>query len=146
MIRIVYPDVNPRVRKKELVTQVYCIIRKRWVKLTKEEWVRQNFLLFLIHSCGYPLSLIAVEKKINVGELDKRFDIVVFNKEQPFMVVECKEMGAPVDTSVLLQALRYNTTLQAPYIALTNGLYTYLFKPVEGDMLEVDSFPEWMHT
>jgi hypothetical protein len=143
MIKISYPDVKPKVRKKNQVNEVFCASRKRWIKLTKEEWVRQNFLLYLIHICNIPASLIAVERKVVVGTLTKRFDIVVFKNDQPYMLIECKEMGTNMDLAVMMQALRYNSVLQAPFMAMTNGVYTYLFALEGGEMVPCTSFPVW---
>lgn len=143
MIKIIYPEENPKVRKKSEINEVFCSIRKRWVKLTKEEWVRQNFLLYLHQVCGYPPSLTAVERRLMVGKMTKRFDIVVFKEDRPFLIVECKEMNAPLDTSVMMQAMRYNSELQAPYLAITNGVYTYLFQQQGDTMDTIDRFPEW---
>lgn len=143
MIKIIYPEENPKVRKKGDTNEVFCTVRRRWVKLTREEWVRQNFLLYLHRVCGYPPALTAVERQLKVGSLTKRFDIVLFKNDEPFLIVECKEMNAPLDTEVMMQALRYNSELKAPYLAITNGVYTYLFQQQGSTMEEADCFPEW---
>lgn len=143
MIKIIYPEENPKVRKKGDTNEVFCTVRRRWVKLTREEWVRQNFLLYLHQVCGYPPALTAVERQLKVGSLTKRFDIVLFKNDEPFLIVECKEMNAPLDTEVMMQALRYNSELKAPYLAITNGVYTYLFQQQGSTMEESDCFPEW---
>ena len=79
MIKITYPTKKPSIRTEESKEQVFCMIRKRWVLLTPEEWVRQNFLLWLTESLFYPASLIAVEKQLLLGDVKKRFDIVVYD-------------------------------------------------------------------
>ncbi len=87
-----------------------------------------------------PPSLIAVEKQIQLGEINKRFDIVVFNKDaMPFMIVECKEMNVPLSPAVMEQAMRYNATLQAQYLILTNGSHTIGFEKKDHQYLEVNS-------
>ena len=92
--------------------------------LTPEEWVRQNVLLYLTKTLGYPLSLVAVERQIMVGKMKKRFDVLLYDRSaKPFMVIECKEMGEILTEQVIMQALRYNMTLQAPFVAVTNGLH-----------------------
>lgn len=143
MIKIVYPDENPKVRKNDVTLEVFCINRKRWVKLTKEEWVRQNFLLYLDKVCGYPSAVTAVEKRLQIDKVIKRFDIVVYKDELPLLIVECKEMNVPLDTSVIMQVLRYNITIKAPYVAITNGVYTYLYEKQNGEMIEVYTFPSY---
>lgn len=142
MIKIIYPEENPRVRKKD-VPEVYCMNRKRWVKLTKEEWVRQNFLLYLDKVCGYPTALTAVEKKLLIDKVIKRFDIVVYKDEKPFLIVECKEMNVSLDMEVMMQVLRYNITIGAKFVAITNGVYTYLFENQKGEMVEINVFPSF---
>jgi predicted type IV restriction endonuclease len=93
--------------------------------LTPEEWVRQNFLQFLVHEMKYPASLIAVEREISLGEMKKRFDIVVFKDAKAWMIIECKEMQVPIDEAVITQILNYNISLQVNYLVITNGKQTY---------------------
>lgn len=130
MIKITYPSSKPTIRKKDSTEQVFCMIRKRWVLLTPEEWVRQNFLLYLREVLFYPASLIAVEKQLMLNDVKKRFDIVVYDKQttKPFMLIECKEMNVSLSENVLQQALRYNSVVQAPWLLITNGSYCAAFK------------------
>ena len=109
--------------------------------LTPEEWVRQNLLLYFIEVMKYPASLMAVEKQLKLGELNKRFDIVLYKNEQPFMLVECKEMNVPVTQKTLQQVLRYNINLQAAHFILTNGTDCYGFKNEEGTITHLNAFP-----
>lgn len=110
--------------------------------LTPEEWVRQNFLQYLIHVKKYPASLIAVEKEIRLGELKKRFDIVVHDKAlKPWMVIECKEMDVPLNEMVLDQVLRYNITLQVPYLVITNGSYCMAMECTNKQLTELNELP-----
>ena len=96
--------------------------RKRWVPLTSEEWVRQNFIQYLLQEKKYPSSLIAVEKEIKLGELRKRFDILVYDKEhRPWMMIECKGREIILNESVLEQVLRYNISVPVNYLIITNG-------------------------
>lgn len=123
---------------------VFCIIRKRWVQLTPEEWVRQNFLLYLTESLSYPASLIAVEKQLTLGELTKRFDAVVYDKQSnPFMIIECKEMNVSLSEKVLQQVLRYNIQLQALFLVVTNGSYAMVFKRSGNELELMNYFPAY---
>ena len=89
MIKIDYPPYQPRIKKEDDKEFIFDEVRKKWMVLTPEEWVRQNFLQYLIQVKKYPASLIAVEKEIAVADTRKRFDIVVYNKDhQPYMIVE----------------------------------------------------------
>lgn len=124
MIKIAYP-VHPFKIKNEAGKEfIFDEIRKRWTRLTPEEWVRQNFLQYLIRVKSYPSSLVAVEKEITVGELKKRFDILIYNsRHQPWMMVECKAMTVPLHEKVLDQLLRYNLSVPVPFLVITNGSY-----------------------
>ncbi len=107
--------------------------------ITPEEWVRQNFLLYLTEVLLFPASLIAVEKQLSVGEMKKRFDIVVYDKEsRPCLIVECKEMNVALSENVLKQALQYNVSIRARYLFITNGSHTMLFENDGSNFREVD--------
>jgi hypothetical protein len=142
MIKITYPETNPLIKTKANREFIFCIIRKRWILLTPEEWVRQNFLKYLIELLHYPASLIAVEKQLLLGDVKKRFDIVVYNKEsKPFMIIECKEMNVPLTENVLQQALRYNTNIQAGYLIITNGSHCFGFEKGNNRFTEIFTMP-----
>ena len=124
MIKIAYPRHPFKIKNEEGKEIIFDEVRKRWTRLTPEEWVRQNFLQYLIQVKNYPISLIAVEKEINLGELKKRFDILVYNaSHKPWMMVECKAMQVPLDEKVLHQLLRYNMSVPVDFLVITNGSY-----------------------
>jgi len=141
MIKIIYPEIKPLVKKEKEKELIFCIIRKRWYSVTPEEWVRQNFLLYLIHVLKFPASLIAVEKQLQIGEVKKRFDIVIYKNAVPFLIVECKEMNVPLSESTLTQVLNYNSTIQAPFMVVTNGNYCAAFEKKENKFEEVSEIP-----
>ena len=129
MIKINYPDSKPAIQQDKGREKIFCIIRKTWLVLTPEEWVRQNFLLYLTEVLNYPPALIAVEKQVMVGSLKKRFDIVVYSNDIfPQMVIECKSMNETLTLQVLNQVLRYNQRLQAPVFVITNGKNCFAFE------------------
>ena len=142
MIKIEFPDNILRVRQIAGVQEVFDQIRKKWLVLTPEEWVRQNFVQFLILSNNYPASLIAIEKEIKVGELKKRCDIVVYNRSaMPWMIIECKEMNVKLSDKTLDQILRYHIALPANYLIITNGSYSLGYKKEKGQFFQIDDFP-----
>ena len=142
MIKIENPPYQPRIKKENEKEFIFDDVRKRWVVLVPEEWVRQNFLQYLTRVKKYPASLIAVEKEIKLGDLKKRFDIVVYDRDsKPWMIIECKEMNVPLDRSVLDQVLRYNISLQVPYLAITNGSYCMALSFEKHTMIEIDELP-----
>lgn len=121
MIKISYPSYPFKIETREDKEYIFDPLRKKWVRLTPEEWVRQNFLQYLIQVMQYPAALIAIEKEIQIGELKKRFDILVYKDDHPWLLIECKEMNVPISESVLQQLLRYQITVQADYLIVTNG-------------------------
>jgi len=143
MIKINYPDKKPAIKDEGGKEWIFCVIRKRWMILTPEEWVRQNLLLYFIEVMKYPASLMAVEKQLMLGDLKKRFDIVLYRNEVPFMLIECKEMNVPVNEKTMEQALRYNINLQAAYFVITNGNNCFGFKRVGHTVEKIHQFPSY---
>src|SRR5205814_9595968 len=91
MINVVFPEPVFRFKKENEVEFVFDNIRKQWLVLNEEEWVRQNFVQYLIQNLNYPAAFIAIEKEIMLGELKKRFDILVYDRNhKPWMIIECK--------------------------------------------------------
>jgi len=142
MIKIDYPVHDFRMKKENNREMIFDESRKTWLKLTPEEWVRQNFIRYLIHAKNYPSSLVALEKKIMVGEMVKRFDILVFNKEhQPWMMVECKSTAITLNDDVLHQVLRYNIALPVQYLVITNGTSCMAFKKHDTQLVPLNEIP-----
>ncbi|HQW85062.1 MAG TPA: type I restriction enzyme HsdR N-terminal domain-containing protein [Ferruginibacter sp.] len=142
MIKIEYPPYQPKIKTVQGKEFIFDEFRKRWVTLTPEEWVRQNFLQYITCVKKYPAALIAVEKEIKLGELKKRFDIVVFNHNAiPWMIIECKAMHVALDKKVLDQVLRYNITMQVPHLVITNGSYCMAFTIKNEKIVTIDAMP-----
>lgn len=111
-----------RTRINQNKEQIFCDWRKRWVRLTPEEWVRQQLLHRLVEQLGFPASLIAVEVPITVGEVHKRCDAVVYdNNLHPLLLIECKAETVPLTQKTLDQAVIYNRKLNVPFLLLHNG-------------------------
>ena len=144
MIKIDYPVYDFKRRKEKNTEFIFDSMRKRWMVLTGEEWVRQNFLQYIVQVKKYPVSLIAIEKEIYLGELKKRCDIVVYDRDTlPWMIIECKEMNEPLNAKVLDQILRYHITLPAKYLVVTNGNYCFGFEKRDEQFYEIDELPEY---
>jgi hypothetical protein len=112
--------------------------------LTEEEWVRQNFVSYLISELNYPSTIIAIEKEIVLHELKKRFDILVYNKEhQPWMMIECKAPEVALTEEVLQQVLRYNISVPVEFMVITNGKATVGWRKEGGDLKLLSELPEW---
>lgn len=139
-----YPHHEFRIRQQQEYHQIFCEGRKKWVKLTPEEWVRQNCYQWFIKELNYPASLIAIEKELDLFGLTKRFDILIYNREhQPWMLVECKEQGQPLSQKVLMQALRYHISLAVPFLLLINGTEARLIEIIEGSWKEWEQMPQY---
>jgi len=129
MIKIYYPAHPFKIREPESKKEeIWDELRKLWVRLTPEEWVRQNFIQYLLQVKNYPASYIAVEKRMKLGELNKRFDLMVFDKSaRPWMLVECKAIKEKLDSRVLWQVLRYNMAIPVKFLVVTNGEECHAF-------------------
>ncbi len=144
MIKIEYPKNEVKTRKSAAVNEVFDVIRKKWLLLTPEEWVRQNMIQYLLIVKKYPSSLISVEKEIKIGELRNRCDLVVYHRDSlPWMIIECKEMNVSLSEKTLEQILRYHITLPATFLVITNGSYSYGFKKIENQFFEINEFPDF---
>jgi len=141
MLQINYPDYNFRIKKEKNKELIFDEVRLQWIILTPEEWIRQNFLQYLIRVKEYPKSLLSIEKIISLGELKKRCDIVVYKNNLPWMIVECKEMNTDLKVPVLEQILRYNIGLPVKYLVLTNGNKTFAFELSENGLIEINELP-----
>jgi hypothetical protein len=126
MIYLDFSEISLKLKPAGDKTTVFDPTRKKWVVLTPEEHVRQYLLQYLIHVLHYPAALVAVEKNIKVGTLNKRFDIVVYSRDhKPWLLAECKAPEVPVSEKTLYQLLNYQSTMQCSYWLLTNGHETF---------------------
>ena len=142
MLFIQFPEPAFRIRQEAGRELLFDTLRKKWVVLTPEEWVRQNFISYLTNTLSYPASLIALEKEFRLGELKKRFDILVYNQQhEPWLMVECKGMDIELNDAVLQQLLRYHISLPVEYLVITNGKHCYGFRKEKGQLVEIEALP-----
>ncbi|MCL5130238.1 type I restriction enzyme HsdR N-terminal domain-containing protein [Algibacter sp. L1A34] len=121
-----FPEFSFRFKNSENKVSIFDCIRKKFVILQPEEWVRQHCTLYLINVKKYPLSLINVEKELTINDLKKRYDIVVFNPDGSIhLIVECKAPKININQTTFDQIARYNTELNATYLMVTNGINHY---------------------
>lgn len=138
------PPAKLKLSKKEESIFVWCVIRKKTLLLTPEEWVRQHVIHYLINHLNFPVGLMASEFSIKVNQLKKRCDVVVFNKaKKPILIIECKAPQIGLDEKVFLQIAHYNFKLNVDYIMLTNGLHHVICKidRINNQLLYLEKLP-----
>ncbi len=123
MIKLNLPSYDYQLKRSEEKVYIFDGIRKKYILLTPEEWVRQHFIHYLTQALSYPRALLKIEGSLRYNTLQKRSDIVVYNRAGlPWMVVECKAPEVRLNEAVLRQAALYNDTLRAEYVVITNGM------------------------
>jgi predicted type IV restriction endonuclease len=118
-----FPPIDARFQNNEAgVMQVFDMVRRKFVVLSPEEWVRQHLIHYLIYHKEVPMSMVSVEKQLMLNGTRKRTDVVVFHKSlKPLMIIECKAPSVVLDQNAVNQILRYNLTLNVPYLFISNG-------------------------
>ena len=126
MQKLNFPSYSFRFKNSENKVSIFDEIRKKFILLSPEEWVRQHVVQFLLQDKKYPKSYINVEKLIKINDLSKRYDGVVFQPNgEIFLLIECKAPEVPISQQTFDQIARYNFTLKAEYLMVTNGLNHY---------------------
>jgi hypothetical protein len=143
MILVDFPSYDFKIQSLHGKDQIFDPCRKKWVALTPEEWVRQNMLQYLIQVCTYPIELIAIEKTIQLGSLNKRFDILVYRATTPWMIIECKEANTTLNDKTILQLLQYQQILNANYLIASNGPTTIGAEIKLGNLHMLHQFPNY---
>ena len=124
--------------------RIFCLIRKKWIVLTPEEWVRQHFLNLLINHLSYPKGLMRLEQSLTYFKNQKRSDIAVLDKVNGiFMLVECKAPSISLDQKVVTQLAEYNKVLNSKYLAITNGMKHFIWEKKEGIFDQITEFPNY---
>ncbi|WP_259146949.1 type I restriction enzyme HsdR N-terminal domain-containing protein [Candidatus Karelsulcia muelleri] len=108
-------------------TYIYCLIRQKYYILTKEEYVRQHMLYYLIYNKGYNISSIFVEKYFTINNVKTRIDIIVYKNKKPYLLIECKS-SCIFSQKVLSQILRYNFYIKTNFLIITNWINNLIFQ------------------
>ena len=123
------PQYSFKITGREGNEMILDTIRRKFVRLTPEEWVRQHFVQYLINEGKYPPGLIGIEILVPLNRIRKRVDILIHNRRgEPVMIVECKEPDVKLEEKVFDQIYLYNMALKVPYLVVTNGIEHYAFK------------------
>jgi hypothetical protein len=138
------PEYSFKIIIKDGNEMILDTIRRKYVKYTPEERVRQNFIRYLADKGKYPPGLMKIEARIRLNRLDRRIDILVHDRSgQPVMIVECKKPDIGFNEKISDQIMNYNRNLKLPYIVVTNGIYHYAYKynRSEGTYKALDYIP-----
>ncbi|MFZ2904606.1 MAG: type I restriction enzyme HsdR N-terminal domain-containing protein [Cyclobacteriaceae bacterium] len=144
MLKLNLPEFEVNLKKSEGKIWIFDGIRKKYLVLTPEEWVRQHLINYFIQYLKYPKSLISVERGLTYNQLQKRSDIVVFDRSgNPWMIVECKSPEVELDQKSVMQVAVYNTDTKAKYVSVSNGLkhICYETKAEVKDVVLLKDFP-----
>jgi hypothetical protein len=144
MILVDFPAYEFKIQSIKGKDQIFDPCRKKWVILTPEEWVRQNLLQYLIQVCNYPAELIAIEKTIQLGDLNKRFDILIYQGDKPWMIIECKEANTTLSEKTIQQLLQYQQVLEASFLIASNGHETIGAEIKLGKLHSLQHFPNYV--
>jgi hypothetical protein len=135
-----------KIRDTPRGTEIFDSVRKKWLVLQPEEWVRQLIISYLTNTEHYPVNHLSIEKSVSKGLKKGRWDVVVFDLHmKPFLLIECKSPKVPITKKTVDQALIYNIKLKAPYVCLTNGCNICCFR-VQSDeypLTFLSQFPDY---
>lgn len=134
------PEYEPRIQGDE----IFCLVRRKLVALTPEEWVRQSFLNLLIEHLSYPKGMIKLEHSLQYFKNMKRSDITVLDREgSVFLLVECKSHKVKLSQNTVSQLSEYNKVLDSKYLAISNGLKHFIWKRGEEGFEQINVFPTY---
>jgi len=141
------PRFAARLREREGQTEIFDEFRKKQLRLTPEEWVRQHLLHFITDQLSYPKTRLAVEKSISLHGMTRRYDAVIFDQsgQKPILLIECKAPEIEINQAVFDQAARYNQVLEVEYFLLSNGIshyFAYVDKHA-GRYRHFETIPDW---
>jgi len=144
MYKLNLPDYDPSLKKENGKVWIFDVIRKKYIVLTPEEWVRQHFINYLIAELKYPKSLFRIEGSLSYNKLQKRSDILVFDRNgKAWLLIECKSPTIKLNQKAFNQVAVYNMTLGAKYLAVTNGMAHFCFEAAQagGEPKALQGFP-----
>lgn len=140
------PTYSFKIKSEDNRKYIFDEIRRKYILITPEEWVRQNFIMYIIKEKNYPQQLISVEMEFKINKLSKRCDIVVFNKEgKPNLIIECKSPAVTINQGAFDQITNYNISFNVDYLIITNGLKHYCCKfiPKDKRFSFIEEIPEY---
>ena len=140
---IKYPPIRPRAKKVGTTTHIWSPVRKAFLVLTPEEWVRQHIVAYLTSECGFAPQTIVEEYPVSLNYTAQRADIVVVDSQaQPLLLVECKSYDIKIGDNAISQAVRYNSIIKARYIMLTNGMQLIFMEQTDSGYRPLTGVPQ----
>lgn len=140
-VKLIFPAISPRMKEVDDEKYIWDSLRKKWLLLTPEEWVRRHTIAWLVAHKGIPELRISQEYPVNVNGQRQRADIVVIDESaKPYLLVECKAPEITIDNEVAMQAMRYNAIVGARYVVLTNGKKIFCYEHSNGQYRPVTNF------
>lgn len=146
MIPLNLPPFEYKVKKEAGKVWIFDIIRKKYIQLTPEEWVRQHLINYFITELKYPKALMKIERGVTFNTLNKRSDMVILDRQgNPWMIVECKSPDQKLSDITLHQASMYNSTYRAPYLVVSNGVNHLCYALDWGNrkISQIRTFPDY---
>ena len=146
MLHLNLPAYEYKLKQSGEQTQIFDLIRRKYVALTPEEWVRQHFINYLTQHLHYPKGLISVERGVAYNTLTKRTDICVYDvNRQPLLLVECKATEVAITAEVIKQVTIYNKTLAARLVVLTNGIDHFCWQILDQSRIQpLTNIPDYL--
>jgi len=144
MNNLTFPAYPFRLQGEGDNRRIFDEVRKKWLKLSPEEWVRQHLVMYLHHVLGYPLTLMSLEKEIRSATRSLRPDLVVYNRSgNPVLLAECKAPHVKTGNETFAQAAAYNRHFKVPFLLITNGISHYCARidPEAGSFAFLESIP-----
>ncbi|MCG8699419.1 MAG: type I restriction enzyme HsdR N-terminal domain-containing protein [Bacteroidales bacterium] len=143
-VKLNFPDYKFKIRHLGTNYEIFDQVRKKFVKLTPEEWVRQHIIHYMIDEKKYRPGLISIERGFMFNELQKRYDVLVYDRTaRPNILIECKAPTVEITQATADQAFVYNKKIKAQYIILTNGMQTFCLNCIDEDYEIVQNIPKF---
>lgn len=144
MVALNLPEFDVKLKKSGGKVWIFDGIRKKYLVLTPEEWVRQHLIHYFMDHLNYPKSLIRIEQGLKYNQLQKRSDIIVFDRNgNPWMIVECKAPDIKLNQSSVQQVAIYNSSIKAKYVAVSNGMKHVCYEATTSNVILLQNFPEY---
>ncbi len=146
LVKLNFPEAELKIRQLESTAEIFDPLRKRYVRLTAEEWVRQHLINYFHHHLGVPVHMMASERGLIINKLQKRFDLVIYHPGgYPLLIAECKAPTVKLGEDTFYQAAGYNFALKVKFLMITNGIehHCVLVEEKSGQIRFLEAIPDY---